>query len=137
MGDYKEDTNQKFGTIFFIILVSLFALIFSAKSESKTTASLRYSLQYELVSGNISSHYNAVICKVVSLPDIQKYCECALPNTSLNQFSIQNKISDYNRETAQNFILIQKTRLSTGPLLPLSLFFHRPPNKDDDLPVLS
>lgn len=137
MGDFKEDTNPDLRTLLFIILFSFFALSFSGNSESKSAVSPTYYSQYELVSWNISSHHHSVIFKAVSLPDIQKYCECSLPYTSLDPFSIQNKISDYNRKTDQNFILIQKTRLSTVPLLPLSLFFHRPQNKDDNLPVLS
>jgi len=36
MENYKEDTNQNSGTIFFIILFSLFVLVFSDNPESQT-----------------------------------------------------------------------------------------------------
>jgi hypothetical protein len=137
MGNYKEDTDQSFRTIFFLILFSLFVLASSNNHGNHNSSSTKFTTQNELVFGDISSHHNAIICNAVSLPNLQKYCECALHNTSLNPFSIQNKILDYNRRIAQNFILIQKTRLSIGPVLPLRLYFHLPSNKDDNLPVLS
>ena len=137
MGNYKEDTDQDFRTIFFIILFSLFVLVSSSNSERNTSSSAKYPSQNGLVSGNSSSNFNAIICSTVSLPNLQKYCECTFHNTVLNQFLIQYKISDFNRMIAQNFILIQKTRLSIGPVLPLRLYFHLPSNKDDNLPVLS
>jgi len=137
MGDYKEDIDQDFRTAFYIILFSLIALIFLGNLESKTASSSVDSFQNELVHRDISSHFNAITCKTVCLPDIQEYCECVLHKTSLNPFSIRNKISDYNRKAAQDFILIHKTRLSIEALLSLRLYFHLSPYKDDDLPVLS
>jgi hypothetical protein len=137
MGNYKEDTNQNFRTIFFLILFSLFVLASSNNKGNHYSSSTKFTLQNELVFGDISSHHNAIISSGVSLPNLQKHCECALHNTSFNPFSIQNKILDYNRKIAQNFVLIKKTRLSIGPVLPLRLYFHLPSNKDDDLPVLS
>jgi len=137
MGNYKEDTNQNFGTIFFIILFSLFALASSSNPGSHTSSSAKYPLQNELVSGDISSHRNAIICNAVSIPDLQKNCECDLRNTGLNPFSIQNKISDCNRRITQNFILIQKTRLSIEPVLSWRLYFYLPSSEDGNLPGLS
>jgi hypothetical protein len=137
MGDYKEDTNQDSGTIFFIILFSIFVLASSGSTGSHSSSSVRYYPQEELLSGNISSHFNATINRVVCLPVVQKYCECTHHNSNLNLFSIPDKISEYNRRTAQNFILVQKVKLSIEPVLPLWLYLHHPSNKDDDLPVLS
>jgi hypothetical protein len=134
MGNYNEDTNQDFRTLFLIILFSLFVLASPSNSGSNTSS--KYSSQNGLVSGNISSHFNAIICSTVSLSNLQKYCEYTFHYTGLNQYLIQNKISDYNRRIAQNFILIKKTRLSIEPF-PLKLYSHLPSKKDDDLPVLS
>src|SRR5450759_910132 len=114
MGNYKEDTNQNFRTIFFLILFSLFVLASSNNHGNHNSSSTKFTTQNELVFGDISSHHNAIICNAVSLPNLQKYCECALHNTSLNPFSIQNKILDYNRRIAQKFVLIKKTWLSIG-----------------------
>jgi hypothetical protein len=137
MGDYSEDTNHAFSSIFFIVLFSVFVMAFSANSGSHYSPSERFFPQNELLSGSISCHFNAVLSSIVSLPDIQKYFECTLHNTSLNPFSIKDKLLEYNRRVAQNFILIQKTSLSSGPVLPLGLYLHLPLNRDDDLPVLS
>jgi hypothetical protein len=131
-----KDTNQNSGVIFFIILFSLSVLIFSGRSETQTSASSRFSLQNEMAFGNISDHFVATLFNALSLPDLYKNCVISLYNKSFNPFSIQNKISDYNRRVAQNFILIQKTRLTIEPALPLRLYFHLPSNKDDYLPVL-
>jgi hypothetical protein len=137
MANNKEDTSQNLWTIFFIILFSLFVLTSSGNPESHATSSIKYPAQYELVFGDISSHRDAVLFNTVRLPDLQKHCGCALQNTSLNPFSIQNKISGYNRRIVQNFILIQKITLSIEPVLPWKLYFHPPSDEDDYLPALS
>jgi hypothetical protein len=137
MGNYKEDTNQNTGTIFFIILFSVFVLIFSSKSESQTSASSRYSLQNELAFGNISIHSDATVFNAVSLPDLYKSYVFAMHNTSLNLFSLQNKISNYNHRTTQNFINIQKTRLEIEPLFLWRLYCPFSLSEKEDLPVLS
>ena len=133
MGNYKEDTNQNFGTIFFIILFSLFALISISNSESQTSGSSGYSLQNEVAFGNNPVHSDATVFKAVSLPDLYKKCVL----TSLNLFSLQYKISSYNHRTAQNFINIQKTRLVIEPLLLWRLYYPLSLSGKDDLPVLS
>jgi hypothetical protein len=137
MGNYKEDTNQDLRTIFFIIIFSLFVLSSSNIQGNHYPFSTKFTTQTELVFGSKSSHHNAIICNAFRLPDFQKYCDSTPLNTSLNPFSTQNKILDYNRRIAQNFIQIQKTRLSLEPILTSRLYFHLPSNKDDDLPVLS
>ncbi len=136
MGNYKEDTNRDFGTISFIILFSLFALTFSGKSESQTPAS-GYSLNNELAYGSISVHFDATVFNAVSLPGLYKNCVSDLHNTSLNLFSLQNKISGYNHRTNQNFINIQKTRLVIEPLFLRRLFYPLSSSAKEDLPVLS
>ena len=137
MRNNKEDTNQNMGTILFIILFSLFVVASSNNPASHTSSSAKYPLHYDEIFGDLSSHSNAILNNSVKLPDLQEYCEYALHNTSLNPFSIQNKISDYNRRIAQSFILIKETSLSTGPVPPLKLYYHLPSNKDDNLPGLS
>jgi hypothetical protein len=137
MGNYIEDTNQNSGTIFFIILFSLFVLISSGKSESQTSASSGYSLQNELAFGNISIHSDAAMFNAVSLPDLYKNCVFALHNTSFNLFSLQNKISNYNHRITQNFIEIQKIRLIVEPLFLWSLYYPLSLNGKEDLPAIS
>ena len=137
MGNYNEDTNQNTGTIFFIILFSLFVLISSSKSESQTSASSGYSLQNELAFGNISIHSDATVFNALSLPDLYKSCVFALHNTSLNLVSLQYKISYYNQRTTQNFINIQKTRLVIKPLFLWRLYYPFSLSEKEDLPVLS
>jgi len=137
MENYKEDTYSNFGRIFLIFPFSLFVLAFSGNPGSHTSSSSKYPSQNELVFGDISSHRNAIICNAVSLINLQKYCECALHNSGLNPFSIQNKISDYNRRITQNFILIRKTRLSIELVFPWRFYYYLPSNEDDNLPVLS
>jgi len=137
MENSKEDSGQNIETLFFLILFSLFVFASSSNPESHSSSSSKYPSQNELVFENISSHRNAIICNAVSLINLQKYCECALHNSGLNPFSIQNKISDYNRRITQNFILIRKTRLSIEPVLPWRFYFYLPSNEDDNLPVLS
>jgi hypothetical protein len=137
MGNYKEDTDQNSGMFFPLILFLLFVFASSANPENHTSSSVKFPSQNELVFGDISGHHIAIISCPVSLPNLQKYCECALRNTSLIPFSIRNKISDYNRRISQDFILIRKTRFSIEPVLHWRLFFHLPSDKDDDLPVLS
>jgi len=133
----KEDTGQNFQTLFFLILFSLFVFVSSGNQGSHNSASSKYPSQNELISGDILSHRNAIISCSVSLPNLQKYYEGALYNPGINPFSIQNKVSDYNRRITQNLILILKRRLSIEPVLSWKLYYHLPLYEDDDLPVLS
>jgi hypothetical protein len=132
-----EDTNHYSGTLIFVILFSFFALIFSGKSESQTSASSRYSLQNEPVFGNMSIHSDATLLTAVNLPDLYKNCLNNQQNTSLNLFSLQCKIFNYNQRTTQNFINIQKTRLIIEPLVLWRLYIPFPLSEKEDLPVLS
>lgn len=133
----KEDTSQSFRTLLFLILFLLFVLASSGNSRDHTSSSVKYSSQNELVYAYFSSHHNAIIPSPVSIPDLQKYCEGALLNTSYNSFSFLNKISDYNRKIALKIILIQKSTLAieTDPLW--RLYYRLSLNEDDTLPVLS
>jgi hypothetical protein len=136
MENYKEDTNQDFGTIFFIILFFLFALIFSGRSESQTLASGN-SLQNELAFGNNSIHSDAAVFNAVCLPELYKNIVFTLHNTSFNLFSVQYKISNYNYRTTQNFNDNQKTRLVIEPLFLWRLYHPLSLSGKEDLPVLS
>lgn len=133
----KEDTGQDFKTLFLLILFSLFVVASSGNQGSHSSSSARFPSQNELVFGDISSHRNAIISCSVSLPNLHKYYEGALYNPGINPFSIQNKVSAYNRRITQNLNLIHKTRLSIEPVIPWSLYYHLSSNEDDDLPVLS
>jgi hypothetical protein len=137
MENYKEDTNQNFGTILFIILFLLITLIFSDKSECPASALSGSSLQHQLVFGNISNHSDAIVINAVSIPDLYKSCVSALQNISLNMFSLKYEISCYNNRTTQNFINIQKARLIIEPLLLRRSCYTLSSEVKEDLPVLS
>jgi len=135
MGNYKEDTNQNSGTIFFIILFSLFVLVFSDNPENLTSASSRYSLQNELALGNISTHLDAIVFSAVNLSNLYNNSAFILQNTRLGLFSIEYKISKYNQRTTQNFINIQKTRLVIKPLFLWRLCYPLTLGGKEDLPA--
>ena len=135
MGNYKEDTNQNSGTIFFIILFSLIVLVFSDNPESQTSASSGYSLQNELASGNISIHLDAIVFNAVNLSSLYNNSAYILQNTSLNLVSLEYKISGYNQRTTQNFINIQKTRLVIKPLFLWRLCYPLTLGGKEDLPA--
>ena len=137
MSNHKEDTIQHFGTIFFIILFSLFILVSLGKSETQNSASPVSSFQAELVLGNIPAGPNAIVFNAVNIPDLYKECLNELHNTSPDLFSLQYIISYYNHSTDQHFKNMQKTRLVIEPLFLWRLYHPVSPGKNDDLPVLS
>lgn len=136
MVDYKEHTNESFETIFFIILFSLFAVILFSKSENQTSSLSRYS-QFELSYGNISINKDATIFNAVCLPDLYRNSQSAPHNTSLNLFSLQYNISNYNHRSDQYFLNIQKTRLLIEPLFLWRIYYLLPLSGKTDPPVLS
>ena len=79
MGNYKEDTDQNFRTILFLILFSLFVLSSSNIQGNHYPTSTKFTTQTELVFGNKSNHHNAIICNAVRLPDLQKYYDMYSP----------------------------------------------------------
>jgi hypothetical protein len=137
MGKYKEDTNQNVGTVFFIILFALFVSGTANISEKHNSFSRQFPAPDEQVFGENSNHSSAVIFKAFQIPDLQIFCSSDLHIAGLNSFSVQNRISDYNRRSSQNLIMIQKKRFSTGPDLQWRLPRYIPTNEDDPLPVLS
>ena len=137
MENYEEDTNQNFGTIFFIIIFFLLSLTISGKSESQASSSSVSYFKNELAFENISIHFDATLFNSASLPDLYKNCIQALHDTSFNLFSIQYIISDYNHRITQKFIDIQKTRLTIKPLFLWRLSYPLPLCEKEDLPVLS
>ncbi len=134
MGDYKEDTDRNFETTLFIILFSLFAIIISGQSETQTSASRSF-LQNEPAYANYSTHFEATVFNAVSLPDLYKNFTSPLHNSSLNLFSLQNKISGYNQRITQNLINIRKTSLVIEPLFLWRLFYPPSFNDKEVLPV--
>ena len=137
MSNFKEDTDDNFRTVFILILFSLFVFVSSNNHGNHYSSSTKYTTQTKLLLGDISSHRNTIICNTVRLPDLQKDYECALNKTSLNPFSVQYIISDYNRRIAQNLFQIQKSRLSIEPLLLWRLHNTLSVSDTCDLPVLS
>jgi hypothetical protein len=136
MGNFEEHTNLDVGTIFFIILFFLFALIFSGKSENQALAS-GYPLQNELAFGNSSIRFDATLFNAVGLPELYKNIVFTLHNTSFNLLSMQYKISNYNYRTTQDFIDNQKTKLVIEPLFLWRLYHPLSLSETEDLPVLS
>jgi hypothetical protein len=137
MGNYKEDTDQTYRTILFIILFTVFAIAATIKSNCQSSYSLPSSSQNELAFGNSPRRVDAIIFDAIPLPFIIKTSDCTLHNTNLNLFDLQYKISDYNRRITQNIILLQKTRLSIIPVPLWRFCFHLPSGENEDLPVLS
>jgi len=137
MSNHNEDINRNFGTLFLMILFSLFILVLSDKAETYTSISPVSPYQAELVLINIPDRHNAVVFNAVSIPDLYKECLNALHNTGPDRFSIQYNLSDYNHSIALHFSNMQKTRLEIGPLLLWRLYLPVIPGKNDDSPVLS
>jgi len=137
MGINNENINPNPGTIFFIVLFLLFALVYSGRSENQTSVSSGDPFQYDLASGNSSTHSVAIVFSAISLPELYKNCVNALHNTSLDLFSFQYILSNYNHRTTQNFIDIQKTSLAIEPLFPWRLSYHLYSSENEDLPFLS
>lgn len=137
MGNYREDTNQNFGAIFFIILFTLFVSGTSNYSEKHNSFSTKFPSPDEQMFGENSNHRSAVIFKAFRIPDLQKCCSAGLHIAGLNSFSVQHRISDSNRLSARYFIMIQKKRLSIESIKPWRLLCHLPSNEDDTPPVLS
>lgn len=135
MRDHKEDKDQNFRTIIFLILFSLFVLASSNDHGNHYSSSIKHATQTELVFGNISGLHNTIICDGFGLTDLQKYSECA--HNSFNTISIQYKILNYNRRINQNFIQVQKTRLTIEPLFLWRLHSTLTLSEKENLPVLS
>ena len=132
MENYEEHTNQNFGIILFIILFSLFAIICSDKSENQSSSS---SVPYSYAKTSV--HNDVTLFIAVKIPGVYKNSISAPHNTSLNPFSLQNKIAGYNHITDQALINAEKTKLLTGPLFLRRIYYALPLRTKNDLPVLS
>ncbi len=137
MVNYKEDADQNIRTLFFLVLFTLFALVYLNNQGNYYSTSTKFATHYEVVSGGITNQQKAVLCDSFSLPDLQKYCDCILHNSSFNPSSFQNNISCYNNRIAQNFITIQQTRLTIKPILLRMLHYSSSLIEPEELPVLS
>ena len=137
MSNYKEDTDHNIGSTIFLILFSLVAFVFANNNGNHYSSFSKNTSQTALVSGDISSHHNTILCIADKLPDLQKYYDWALNKTSLHPFSIQYIISDYNHRIAHNLHQIQKTELTVEPLLLWRLLDTLSISDTSDLPVLS
>ncbi len=136
MENYKTDTNQDTGTIFFIILFLLFVFIFFCKSESQASSQSGYSLQNEIAFGNISILDNAALVRTINLPDPCKNQVNVPHNTNLNLFTLSYIISNYNHRTENNLIINQKTRLLIEPLFLWRVYYLLPLSGKADPAVL-
>ncbi len=137
MLNHNEDINRNLGTLFLVILFSLFILVLSNRSETYNSASPVSPYQAELVLGNIPARPDAVVFDAVSIPDLYKECLNDLYYSGLNVLSLHYKFSHYNNTIIQHFITMQKRRLVIEPLFLWRLYHPVSPVKKDDLPVLS
>jgi hypothetical protein len=137
MNNFKEDTDYNIRSTIFLILFSFIAFVFANNSGNHYSSFTKNTTQTALVSGDISSHLNTILCNADKLPDLQKYYDWALNKTSPHPFSIQSIISDYNHRIAQNLHQIRKTELNIEPLLLWRLLDTLSMSDTSDLPVLS
>jgi|WetSurMetagenome_2_1015567.scaffolds.fasta_scaffold508594_1 hypothetical protein len=137
MDIYEEDINQKSGVLVFAILLSLFLLVFSGNSGSKTPVLSGNDIENGLAFVNVPKHSDAIVINDISLPDLFKSCISATDNPNLNLFSIQYIISCYNHRTVLNFINTQKKRLVIEPLLLRRIFYTFSSCNKESLPSLS
>jgi hypothetical protein len=129
MGKCKEDTNQNIGTIFFIILFSLFALTFCEiliKPPNKV-------FHYELSS--VSS--NAIVLNKIRQPSLNKNWLLQFDNSNFKLFNERIKLLTNNRLIIQRTIVLQKVELSIILIKPSGFFYHYRHRDTEDLPVLS
>jgi hypothetical protein len=137
MGSDGSDKNPDFGSVFFILLFLVFALIYSGRSEKQILQSFRYSPDSELTIGNSSIHLDADIFSISRLPDLYRLGINALHEISFNQFSLRSVLSGYNQSLTQNLIKTHSTTLELKPLLLRRLFYHHSSGDKEDLPFLS
>lgn len=137
MRSNSEDTGINIRTILFLVLFAILVLSFANIQGNHYVTAYRGSAEIELSSGGFSQHHPTVLCSAVTMPDIYKLCESVPRNTGLIPFSIQNKLSESNKRISQSFILIQKTMLSSKPILQKRLHYNHPSGEDEIPPVLS
>jgi hypothetical protein len=137
MGTEIKDKDPNFGTIFLIILLLLFALVYSDRSESKTLQSSGYSLQNDLTPGSGSLHLDASIPEAVDLTVLFKNSIIPLNNASFNLFSSELNIDGYNQMVTCKFTDLQKITLAIKPLFLFRLSYHLSLSEKEDLPFLS
>jgi len=137
MGNSREDTDQNIRTFLFLILCSIFALIYLNNQGNHYPTSTKFTTLNEEVSVGISNQHNPIICTSFSLPGLQNFYVCTLLNSCINLSSFQGMTSCYNNRIAQNFISIHRTRLKIKPLLLRKLHYTLSLSEPEDLPVLS
>lgn len=137
MGSYKEDKDQCFRTLFFLILVFLFVLVFADGRENNNPVAEKYTSQDERGSGASLSHSNAVIFDIDRTADHYKYDKRSRYPAGIDLSSLRNNISCHDRRVAQSYLVIQRIKLSREPFLPFIIYFYHSPADDDILPSLS
>jgi hypothetical protein len=137
MGINNKDKNHVLGTLFFIILFSLFVLNFQDESENRASDTDSYYLLQKQVFDTGSLYPDQTAFVAFNLNDHYKNYAGTLHNSDFNFGSLQNKLSCFNSKINQDFIYIQKTRLIIKPLFHWMLFYPASPGPNDDLPVLS
>lgn len=137
MGNDLKDRNPDCGTIFFIILVLVFAMIYSDGSESQTLQSSGYSFHNKATTENLSFHFDAAIPHIVCITDLYKIGVSFLNNTGFNLFSSKVNITCYSQRVTRNLTEIQKINLEIRPLFIRRMLYNLSPGEKEDLPFLS
>jgi hypothetical protein len=137
MKNEEGDINKNIGAILFVILVSLFAFIFDAKSNNSASCSAYNSLHTALEPGYYSSHSDAVLTDIPQLPVVVKECGCTLYTPDPNLLNLHYSILDYNRRIVQNIIISQKIGLSIEHFAVWKYSYHLASKEKEDPPFLS
>lgn len=137
MRNDMKNKNLNCGTIFFIILFLVFAMIYSDRSKSQTLKSSEYSFKYDLTAENGSLHFDATIICAVSITDLYKNGVNSLKCSGFNLFSSEYRLTGYNQGVTRNLTDIQKTNHEIEPLFLRRLLYHLSSGEKEDLPFLS
>jgi hypothetical protein len=137
MKNEEGDIKNNFGTILFVILISLFAFTFAGNSNNGSSGSPYYSLQHDKAPGYYSGHSDSVVFDTPHLPVIAKDCGYSLYRPDFYSFNVNHKISEYNRKIVHKIILVQKTRLSIIPSFVWKYSFYLASREKEDVSVLS
>ena len=135
MTDQKDDIRQNLGTLFLMIMFSLFLLTLSDRQGTHYSESPGPFSRTELVIINNSGHPEAAVFSAINIPGLYKEYLNDLHTSGDNLSSLNYKLSHFNLCTARNFENMQKTRLVIGTQLLWRLYHPAPPGNKDDSPV--
>jgi hypothetical protein len=130
-----KDTNRNFWTLFFFSLLLLFLFASADRNGNEYSHSAGQARPYELVSGNISGHLNAVISTTSRIPEYQRFAVADLFGAGHNPCSGSDLLNGYNHNTSQRFTQVNMERLTIQRIHLIHTCFHAGSTGDDDVPV--